>query len=50
MLEGKYLCPMVQGRNDRRSAFETTAFAGKFKENEELQSRFLLLSRQTPSV
>ena len=46
MLEGNYLCPMVQGRADRGSIFETTAFSGKFKESGDLQDRFLELSKQ----
>ena len=44
-LLGTYLCPMVQGRNDRQATFETTAFAGKFKGSTDLQSRFLSLSK-----
>ena len=50
LLEGNYLCPMVQGRNDRQSTFETTAFAGGFERDTELQSRFLRMSRQEPAA
>ena len=46
MLEGNYLCPLVQGRNDRKAIFETTAFAGKFKGSTELRDRFFTLARQ----
>ena len=48
MLEGKYICPLVQGRNDRHTTFETTAFGGSFKDSAELQSQFLRLCRQGP--
>ena len=48
LLQGNYLCPMVQGRNDRQTTVETTAFSGGFKASAELQSRFLRLSQQTP--
>ena len=46
MLEGNYLCPMVQGRNDRKATLETTSFVGKFKACTELQDSFLQLARQ----
>ena len=46
LLEGNYLCPMVQGRNDRQATLETTAFAGGFENSAELQNRFLRISRQ----
>ncbi len=49
LLEGNYLCPMVQGRNDRQSTFVTTAFAGGFEGDSELQDRFLRISRREPS-
>ena len=45
MLEGNYLCPMVQGRVDRQTNFETTAFGGRFEGNPELRNRFLHLSK-----
>ena len=45
-LVGNYLCPMVQGRADWQTTFETTAFAGRFKSNPQLQDRFLSLCRQ----
>lgn len=45
-LVGKYLCPMVQGRVDRQTVSETTAYAGKFRDDPELQGRFLSLCRQ----
>lgn len=48
LLEGNYLCPMVQGRNDRQSTFVTTAFAGGFEGDSELQGRFLRISGQEP--
>ena len=50
LLEGNYLCPMVQGRQDRQSTFETTAFAGGFEHDTELQNRFLRISRQEPAA
>lgn len=46
MLEGTYLCPMVQGRNERQATFETTSFAGKFKESVDLRDRFLSVSKR----
>ena len=46
MLQGNYLCPMVQGRNDRGSTFQTTAFSGGFKASEAMQSRFIRLCNQ----
>ena len=48
-LVGNYLCPMVQGRFDRQAISETTAFAGKFESDLELQNRFLSLCRQEAS-
>jgi GTP cyclohydrolase I len=48
-LVGNYLCPMVQGRFDRQAISETTAFAGKFEIDLELQNRFLSLCRQEAS-
>lgn len=45
-LVGNYLCPMVQGRTDRQTVSETTAFAGSFRGDPELQDRFLSLCRQ----
>lgn len=45
-LMGNHLCPMVQGRVDRQTVSETTAFAGKFWNDPEQQGRFLSLSRQ----
>ena len=45
-LVGNYLCPMVQGRSDRETESETTAFAGKFENDPELQNRFLAICRQ----
>lgn len=46
LLVGNYLCPMVQGRLDRRAVSETTAFVGRFRDAPELQHRFLALCRQ----
>ena len=46
MLEGNYLCPLVQGRTDRQTAYETAAFAGRIKNDTEFQKRFLVLSKQ----
>ena len=48
LLRGNYLCPLVQGRTDRRSTQESTAFSGRFKDGATLQERFLALSRQPP--
>ena len=45
-LVGNYLCPMVQGRMDRQTVSETTAFVGRFRDDPELQDRFLSLCRQ----
>ena len=45
-LVGNYLCPMVQGRVDRQTVSETTSFAGKFRNDPELQDRFLSFCRQ----
>lgn len=45
-LIGNYLCPMVQGRSDRETVSETTAFAGKFEHHPELQNRFVAICRQ----
>ena len=45
-LVGNYLCPMVQGRIDRQTVSETTAFAGRFGDDQRLQDRFLSLCRQ----
>ena len=53
LLEGTYLCPMVQGRNQRQATFETTAFTGKFlppnPDSADLQGRFLAMSKQETS-
>ena len=48
LLRGNYLCPMVQGRGDRRSTWESTAFSGRFRDGANLRERFLTLSRQAP--
>ena len=48
LLHGNYLCPMVQGRHERKSTYETMAFAGKFETSAELRNQFLELSRQEP--
>ena len=45
-LVGNYLCPMVQGKTDRQTVYETTAFAGRFLDEPELQQRFRSLARQ----
>ena len=45
-LVGNYLCPMVHGRIDRQTVSETTAFAGRFRDDPELQDRFLSLCRR----
>ena len=50
LLEGNYLCPMVQGRHDRQSTLETTAFAGEFERDTELQSQFLRISKREPAA
>ena len=49
-LMGNYLCPMVHGRIDRQTVSETTAFAGKFRDDQELQDRFLSLCRQQSEI
>jgi GTP cyclohydrolase I len=46
LLKGNYLCPLVQGRNDRQSTLETIAYAGRFKEDTALQGRLLSLYGQ----
>lgn len=46
MLQGTYLCSMVQGRNDRGSTFKTTAFSGRFEASEAMQIRFIRLCAQ----
>ena len=46
LLQGNYLCLMVEGRSSRQTTVETTAFGGRFEASAELQSRFLRLSRQ----
>ena len=45
-LVGCHLCPMVQGRSDRETVFETASFAGKFENHPDLQNRFLAMCRQ----
>ena len=46
LIEGNYICPMVQGKQDRRETFETTAFGGRFKCSADLQNYFLRVSKQ----
>ncbi len=45
-LVGNYLCPMVRGKAEWETMSETTAFAGKFGNDPELQTRFLNICRQ----
>jgi GTP cyclohydrolase I len=50
LVEGNYVCPLVKGSkngNGRQAIRETSAFTGRFRENMELQDRFLRLSRQS---
>ncbi len=49
-LVGNYLCPMVQGRSDRETMSETTAFAGKFENDAELRDRFLAICTQKGAI
>ena len=50
LLRGTYLCPMVQGHNNRQACLETTAFVGKFRHCTELQNKFLSLCKHGTDI